>query len=320
MDFTLSTYRSLLMTLIDSGYTIRKVRDMANGNVNPGGRQVILRHDVDRKPGNSLKTAEIEALNGIGGTYYFRAVSPSFDDEIIRRISDLGHEIGYHYEDLDTVSRKSKVQSPKSAVVSRKSKVESPKSKEGVQESGDIRERDLVKMAFDSFRENLARLREVVAVDTICMHGSPMSRYDSRLMWKYFDYGELNITAEPYFDFSLDDMLYLTDTGRRWDGSAVSVRDKVYLRDDHYYEQWVRKPVPGSAMAMTVKGMQLQKQFGYRKTTDILASARAGRLPGMMLLTVHPQRWSSSFPVWMSELVVQNLKNTVKYIINKRHI
>jgi len=38
------------------------------------------------------------------------------------------------------------------------------------------------------------------------------------------DYG---IIAEPYFDMDFKEVLYLTDTGRRWDGDRVSVRDKV---------------------------------------------------------------------------------------------
>ena len=46
--------------------------------------------------------------------------------------------------------------------------------------------------------------------------GSPIPRGE--------DYG---IIAEPYFDLDFDEVFYLTDTGRRWDGDDVSVRDKV---------------------------------------------------------------------------------------------
>ncbi len=35
------------------------------------------------------------------------------------------------------------------------------------------------------------------------------------------------IIGEPYFDVDFSRVFYLTDTGRRWDGDAVSVRDKV---------------------------------------------------------------------------------------------
>ncbi len=326
MDFTLEVYSSLLTILLDSGYLIMPVSDFSGRNKPEKGRQLFLRHDVDRHTERSLAIAEIERNMRIVGTYYFRAIPGSFDHRIIREIASLGHEIGYHYEDLDLAGKKSKALLLQQTIRGQENR-ESPsfartsKSKEiKHQMSRDEAEKYLATLAFNSFRDNLAGLRAIAPVHTICMHGSPLSGYDSRLIWKYFDYGELGIENEPYFDISLDDMLYLTDTGRRWDGSAVSIRDRVYLRDEQYFEQWVRKPVPGSAMAMTVQGEQLQKKFRFRKTTDIMNSAKTDGLPGLMLLTVHPQRWSNSLPACITELVIQNLKNTAKYIINKWHI
>ena len=89
-------------------------------------------------------------------------------------------------------------------------------------------EEELAKIAIESFRQNLNRLRELVPVKTICMHGSPMSRWDSRILWKYYDYRDFGIIGEPYFDLDFDKVLYLTDTGRKWNGEKSSVRDKVF--------------------------------------------------------------------------------------------
>ena len=50
-------------------------------------------------------------------------------------------------------------------------------------------------------------------------------------MWKKYDYRELGIIAEPYFDLDFSKVLYLTDTGRRWDGEGVSIRDKIPVRE-----------------------------------------------------------------------------------------
>ncbi len=50
---------------------------------------------------------------------------------------------------------------------------------------------------------------------------------DNRDLWKRYDYRDFGIIAEPYFDLDFDEVFYLTDTGRRWDGHKVSVRDKV---------------------------------------------------------------------------------------------
>ena len=78
-----------------------------------------------------------------------------------------------------------------------------------------------------SFRENLEKLRRVVPVETICMHGSPLSKYDNRKLWEKYDYRDFGIIGEPYFDVNFEEVLYLTDTGRRWDGDSVNIRDKA---------------------------------------------------------------------------------------------
>ena len=44
--------------------------------------------------------AAIEKQTGIKASCYFRIVKESYDENIIRQIAELGHEIGYHYENL----------------------------------------------------------------------------------------------------------------------------------------------------------------------------------------------------------------------------
>ncbi|MGB4601224.1 MAG: hypothetical protein WBH80_02355, partial [Bacteroidales bacterium] len=101
MDFTLKKYKTLLTTLQSAGYAFYtfehylSVREHAE-------KFVILRHDVDLLPKNSLDTARIEASLDIKGSYYFRVVPQSWDEDIIREIAALGHEVGYHYESLTT--------------------------------------------------------------------------------------------------------------------------------------------------------------------------------------------------------------------------
>ncbi|MBE0674770.1 MAG: hypothetical protein IH591_08925, partial [Bacteroidales bacterium] len=130
-------------------------------------------------------------------------------------------------------------------------------------------------------------------------------------------YSELNIAAEPYFDIPLDEMLYLTDTGRRWDGSEVSVRDRTYTRDEIFYTEWERKPLNGSAMMMTEKGFALQKQFRVRTTDELIEAVRTHRFPDRIMLTLHPQRWSDNSIGWTIELVGQTVKNQLKYLYNR---
>ncbi len=57
--------------------------------------------------------------------------------------------------------------------------------------------------------------------------GSPTSKFDSRDLWKKYDYRDFGIIGEPYFDIDFSKVLYLSDTGRRWDGDKFNVRDRV---------------------------------------------------------------------------------------------
>ena len=97
MDFTVKKYIKLLQTIKASGYTTQRMEAFMD---DPSPRVIILRHDVELKPENSLAVAEIEKDFGIKANYYFRIVQESYDEDIISQIAGMGHEIGYHYENL----------------------------------------------------------------------------------------------------------------------------------------------------------------------------------------------------------------------------
>jgi len=86
---------------------------------------------------------------------------------------------------------------------------------------------DIYSEAFRDFKENLEKLRKLYPVKTICMQGSPLSKWDNWDLWKKYDYRDFGIIGEPYFDVDFNEVFYLTDTGRRWDEHRFSVRDKV---------------------------------------------------------------------------------------------
>lgn len=241
MDFTLSKYSELLDALKSYGF-----------------ESLTLRHDVDLKPANSLRTAQIEAEKGFRGIYYFRAVPESWDEDIIKLISLLGHEIGYHYESLTT-------------------------------SNGDVDK------AYEDFCKNLEALRAIVPVRGICMHGSPRSPFDSKDIWKKYDYHALGINNEPYLDTDFSQTLYLTDTGRRWDGYKVSVRDKI----PQYQNLWN------------------EQGLSFHSTDDVIAGLHKGIIPKRLMLTVHPQRWNPFGFIWGKELILQSAKNVVKRVLVK---
>ena len=244
MDFTVKKYIELLDALIEQGYNFQTFDEFLKA---PQDKSIVLRHDVDLLPYNSLAFAKIQNERNIKGVYYFRAVPESWDENVIKQIASLGHEIGYHYENLTTCNG------------------------------------DLEKGIID-FKNNLSALRKIVPVKTICMHGSPMSKYDSKDLWKKNSYSDFGITGEPYFDVDFRKVFYLTDTGRKWNGNSVSVRDKV---DSGF-------------------------NLSFHSTDDIINALKNTITPQKIMFTFHPQRWNDNWILWVKEIIIQNLKNTVK--------
>lgn len=141
-DFTIKTYSQLLHSLKYQGFTLQPFPGFIK---DPAFRTIILRHDVDARKKNSLKTAQIENELGIHGTYYFRMVPQSYDEEVIKKIVGLGHEIGYHYEDVSSMDKRQKI----------KVKRQKWEEKERKTQDGRHTEEDLFKLAIESFSDNL---------------------------------------------------------------------------------------------------------------------------------------------------------------------
>ena len=290
-DFTPSMYLALLEALKAAGYSFQTFEEFCSS---PEGKCIILRHDVDRRPRNAMMFSEIENRLGIKGSYHFRIVGSSNEPDIIREIVTLGHEIGYHYEDMTLAA--------------------ALKGK-----SGAVSSDSLAKEAFDRFRSNLTYFRQFYPVRVISMHGSPTGRIDNRLVWKFYDYRECGIICEPYFDIDFSEMLYLTDTGRRWDGEKYSVRDKAIaaesLKPGGSFAGWKVRPVRGSLLTMTDEGLALRERFGIHSSKGIIELANAGNLPVRMVMNTHPQRWNNAYLPWVWELGAQTVKNQLKKLV-----
>ena len=250
-DFTLQKFTEILDCLLYNGYSYQSLEDFL---YNPAEKVVILRHDVDRSPLLSLNTARLENSKGVKGTYYFRIVKASNNPLVMSEIVLLGHEIGYHYEDLT--------------------------SSNGVPEN-----------AIQTFESNLYYFRKFYPVKTISMHGSPASKWDNRDLWNNYSYRDFGIIAEPYFDLDFHKVLYLTDTGRKWNGDRSSVRDKVFQENF----------------------LALKERL--KNSDHILAAAHAKELPVQLMITIHPQRWSDDLFIWMWEYGTQTVKNGIKRLI-----
>jgi hypothetical protein len=260
LDFSLIAYKTLLVTLKNQGYTFITFEQYIEfkSHKELPAKFVILRHDVDDLAHNSLRFAKIQSELDIVGTYYFRIVPQSYDINIMELVADLEHEVGYHYETMDT-------------------------------SSGDI------DLAFREFKMHLNKFQSFLNVKTISMHGSPMSKYDNRDLWKKYDYRKLGIIGEPYFDFDFNEAYYITDTGRAWNGHRYNIRDRAPKEN----------PVTN-------------KQFlglNYSSTFDIITAIESGTFPEKVMMNFHPERWTDNRILWVKQLVKQRIKNQIKRII-----
>mgnify|MGYP006292969197 FL=1 len=190
MDFTLSKYRALIHAVISSELPVYSIEAWIR---HPGTRGVIIRHDVDRCPRNALKMAKLEHEHNIHTTYYFRIKKDVFRPSLIRQIAGMGHEIGYHYEDLSAAG-------------------------------GNFQR------AIRSFEKNLERFREVCPVRTIAMHGKPLSGWNNLDLWNRHDPDEFDLSGDAFLSIDYSSIHYFTDTGRTWQEKKNNLRDFTQSR------------------------------------------------------------------------------------------
>ncbi len=252
-DFTITAAEELLSSFKEKGFIFKSIIDYAHEEKGiRKGDFVVLRHDVDRAPGLALEMAKLENRLNIKGTYYFRTVGSSLNPNIIRQISQLGHEIGYHYEDLAITK-------------------------------GDY------ETAYQRFQEQLKILRQYASIKTISMHGVPLSPIDPKDLWDKYDYRADEILVEVYLDINYSGFTYLTDTGRGWNKISTSLRDIAPDAD--------MPPVPN--------------------TKTLIDKILNDQITGRIALTLHPERWATSWTEWIYQLIRQQLVNIVKKVLKK---
>jgi len=196
-DFTLPAYQQYLKAIKESyGETVtfgEFFRQREAGTAPT--RFCILRHDVDRRPGNVTPMAEVERALGLTASYFCRNRRRLRQPALLTGLARLGHEVGYHYECLSDAN-------------------------------GDL------DRAYADFTENLRRFREQVRVDVVAMHGRALNAHDNRDMWRSATAQrrlreEHGILGEVYVSIDYTDILYLTDTGRNWEPGRSNRRDRT---------------------------------------------------------------------------------------------
>jgi hypothetical protein len=208
---------------------------------------IVLRHDVDRSLKYALAMAKLEHEYGIVSTYYFRYPN-TFNRKVIKQIHSLGHEIGYHYEVLDKAR-------------------------------GDSRK------AIAIFQKELEIFRKFFPIKTVCMHGNPLTRWDGRNLWSLYDFRDFGLLGEAFLSCS-DISVYLTDTGRNWNGNH-NFKDRLKAENENR---------------------------NFKSTLDVIRYLNNEKV-NSIYLNCHPERWGPGLLGWFKAFLRDHLFNFGKKVL-----
>lgn len=248
-DFTLNKYRQFCEALKNLACPIFTVKDFILQN-QPSEFLIIMRHDVDRMLPAAIRMAELEADYGISASYYVRMTQNVFKSDAIKKMLHLGHEIGYHYEVLSKAR-------------------------------GDLNK------SIDLFETELKKLREIVPISTISMHGSPLKQWNNLDLWNVCDFRDYEVIAETSLSINYSNIYYFTDTGRNWNANRFNIRDRV----------------------------DSKKPSDPIETTDQLIDFINRKYPSPVLINVHPNRWAANSFDFLKSNVLDWAANWVKWLL-----
>jgi len=252
-DFTFTNYRILLESVACSNRKAGGVEDFLDGKLG-FDEPVVIRHDVDRRPNKAIAMASLEREFGIRTTYYFRTGRKGFPEKAIREIVSLGHHAGYHYETL-------------------------------AQCNGNM------EAALQLFQQRLGALRSIAECRTVCMHGSPLSKYNNLDLMRGSRWKEYGLLGEAILSFEKVNIVYLTDTGGNWGCHGNrNVRDRL----------------PGSIKKAAIKP---------RSISDVLYLLEHKKVP--IYFNIHPERWATGRwdGIWCA--LLDSLSYSIKYTLRR---
>ena len=101
IPFSYKGFEDLVIALRDANYAFVNYHTFENYH-----RCVIMRHDIDNSIEKAVKLAELEESFGVKSTYYVLVTSDFYNPaskknrDCLRRILELGHEIGLHFDEM----------------------------------------------------------------------------------------------------------------------------------------------------------------------------------------------------------------------------
>ena len=248
VDFSLHSYSKIITVLLENGFSVRTVSESMKKNKH-ASKIAVLRHDVDRKPANAVRMAHLEYMMGVKSTYYFRSVKSSFSPSGMQQIADLGHEVGYHYEDYHLSGYD-------------------------------------IELAYQSCAENIKKFREIVDVETISMHGSPLSRFNNMDLWNHRSFKDFDV-LDCTLSKDWSDFFIFTDTGRSFASGRTNLRDYV-----------------GGKKTVNIK------------STSDLVNFISTQNAKQIKISTHPERWDSVPLEWAIQFGKDQAINFCKILLS----
>lgn len=177
---------------------------------------ICIKHDVETNPSRALKMAVIEHKYGIKATYYIQEyLINDKNAQIFRKIKEMGHEIAYHYDVLDS-------------------------------ENGNINKAD------EKFQAAIKKFKKYgFIIKTICPHGNPYKKRDGWNSNKDFMKNQyIKSKYKDMYDVVVDlakeykgEYIYISDAGYGWKIiTEISENDKIKSIDisinmEHYLNE-----------------------------------------------------------------------------------
>ena len=167
----------------------------------------IIKHDVETNIEKALQLAIIENKYQINSTYYVQSylIESEKNIKLLKRISELGHEVTFHYDVLDS-------------------------------NNGNYK---LAELEFDKILSKFESLG--MKVKTVCPHGNPVKERhgwssnkdffrNKKLNKKYAEIADIVVNPEKFIN---KEMIYISDAGYGWKKiSNISSNDKDQSIDE----------------------------------------------------------------------------------------
>lgn len=204
--FTYKNWDWFCARINKSGYCCLRAMDI-HDLVCKDKKFIVLKHDVEINPHKALALAEIEHSYNIQATYYIQAylLKDSGNIKILQKINNLGHEVTYHYDVLDS-------------------------------NRGDWQK------AIKEFEDNVSMFEGYgFKVNTVCPHGNPlMARNGWASNKDFFRNQEISKKYDKIIDVVINlpqksgkQYLYISDTGYGWKLiSDITNNDKIGAKPD----------------------------------------------------------------------------------------